>query len=149
MIQIFDFADPGTARERIKKDPILQAEFITIDIIPATEVEKKAGWNDPSKEKYNYIIVLYRSGPNWVEGKSIFEQPDFEEHTKHVNKFEEDLALESLLKDDEGGIIGKLGIYHVEDAERLRMKLMNDPIVQSKVFSLEIDSGSLQILRPL
>ena len=137
--------------QRIKEDPILQSEleFVEIDIIPSTEVEKGVGWNEPSKEKHNYIMALYCSGPNWVEGKSMSEQPDFEEHTKHVNKVEADLALECLLKDDEGVIIGKLSIYDFEDAERLRMKLMNDPIVQSKVVSLEFHPTSLMILRPL
>jgi hypothetical protein len=148
-IQIFDFADEGTARERIKKDPIVESELWMYDIIPSTEVEKKAGWNNPGKEKHNYIIALYRSGPNWVEGKSIFEQPDFEEHTKHINKFEADLALECLLKNGKGVIIGKMSIYDFEDTERLRMGLMNDPIVQSKVVRLEIDSAGLTILRPL
>lgn len=135
---IFDFADAGTAVEKIKKDPIIQNDIVLVEIIPAADVKKKEGATKAEKKRHNYIVAIYRPGPKWVKGKSIYEQAQIEEHAKHVENLEAELAFGGLFKNDKGDIIGGFGIFDFEDVEKLRIMLRKDPIVQSNVVDLKI-----------
>ena len=137
-IVIYDSTDDKSLREFIEKDPLAQSEVFKIDFMSAIELEKKVVLNNPDKKVHNCVIALIQPGPKWFKEKSLFDQQDFQGHAKHIKKTEEELFFGCLLKNDEGGIVGKLGIYNIEDVEKIRINLMSDPMVQSKVVSLEL-----------
>lgn len=83
-------------------------------------------------------VVFHLPGPNWRNGKSLFEQPGVVEHVAHYRKLLEagKLAMGGPHPDERGGgmMIGAAGVAQAE----LAAFAADDPAVQSGVLRFEI-----------
>lgn len=80
-------------------------------------------------------LVLYRRGPGWLEGKSLFEQP-LQGHAEHNAALEAEglLVISGPLLDREGG----LSVLAVADSDRARKIVAKDPAVKDGIFVAEV-----------
>lgn len=83
----------------------------------------------------SHHFVLYRRGPGWLEGKSLFEQP-LQGHAEHNAKLEAEglLVVSGPLLDREGG----LSVLAVADGDRAREIVARDPAVRDGIFIAEV-----------
>jgi uncharacterized protein YciI len=83
-------------------------------------------------------VVFHLPGPNWQDGKSLFEQPGVVEHVAHYRKLLEagKLAMGDPHPDERGGgmMIAAAGVAQAE----LAAFAAGDPAVQSGVLCFEI-----------
>jgi uncharacterized protein YciI len=82
--------------------------------------------------------VLHSPGPNWVSGKSLFEQPGVKEHAEHYRKLlaEGKLILGGPFLDERGGgmMIPAAGVTEAE----IRSLATEDPAVKSGLLLVEV-----------
>jgi len=86
-------------------------------------------------------LVIYRPGPGWLAGKSVFEQP-LKEHGKYMRALymKGSMKLAGPLTDNAGGAV----LLVVANESEAKALVMDDPAVKSGVFVYEIHPWKLQ-----
>ena len=81
-------------------------------------------------------LVVYRHGPNWVDGKPLHEQQSMREHFRYYL----DLHRDGLLIAGGGFTDGSGGaaVFQAADDAAAAGIIAADPAVKSKVFSFEL-----------
>jgi hypothetical protein len=94
----------------------------------------------PEKTKETYLVI-YRPGPAWLEGKSVFEQP-LKEHGKYMlNLYIKGfMKLAAPLTDNAGGAV----LLVVGQESEAKAIAAEDPAVKSGIFLYEIHPWKLQ-----
>jgi uncharacterized protein len=92
----------------------------------------------PTKETY---LVIYRPGPTWLKGKSIFEQP-LKEHGKYMLGLyiKGSMRLAGPLTDNAGGAV----ILVVREESEAKAIVAQDPAIKSGIFVSEMHPWKLQ-----
>jgi uncharacterized protein YciI len=84
------------------------------------------------------FVVLHTPGPNWIPGKTLFDQPGVREHVEHYKKFLEagKLALGGPHLDGKAGgmMVPAPGVSEDEIAKYAAL----DPAVKSGVLLFEV-----------
>lgn len=88
------------------------------------------------KKGETYFAAIYRPGPKWMEGKTVMEQPGYEEHGAFIQEMKSKGAfiLGGPFKDDPGSF----EIFDFADAESARKAITKDPIVRDEILFVEI-----------
>jgi uncharacterized protein YciI len=94
---------------------------------------------DPSpKQRDIRFVVIHVPGPNWLAGKTLFEQPGVREHVEHYGKLlgAGKLQMGGPYLDAKGGgmMIPAAGVSEAE----LRAFAADDPAVKSGVLVAEV-----------
>jgi uncharacterized protein len=94
----------------------------------------------PEKAKETYLVI-YRPGPAWLEGKSVFEQP-LKEHGKYMLNLyiKGSMKLAGPLTDNAGGAV----LLVVGQESEAKAIVAEDPAVKSGIFLYEIHPWKLQ-----
>jgi uncharacterized protein YciI len=94
----------------------------------------------PEKTKETYLVI-YRPGPAWLKGKSIFEQP-LKEHGKYLLSFyiKGSMRLAGPFIDNAGGAV----LLTVPDESEAKAIVAEDPAVKSGIFVSEMHPLKLQ-----
>ena len=94
----------------------------------------------PEKAKETYFVI-YRPGPAWLEGKSVFEQP-LKEHGKYMLNLyiKGSMKLAGPLTDNAGGAV----LLVVGQESEAKAIVAEDPAVKSGIFLYEIHPWKLQ-----
>ena len=84
-----------------------------------------------------FFAVIYSPGKNWIDGKSIFEQP-LDGHVAYVKSLNEDgtVLLAGPFRDDDGG----LTILQAESDEEARLIIDEDPDVRAGILRADVRS---------
>ena len=92
----------------------------------------------PEKIKETYLVI-YRPGPAWLEGKSVFEQP-LKEHGKYMLNLyiKGSMKLAGPLTDNAGGAV----LLVVGQESEAKAIVAEDPAVKSGIFLYEIHPGN-------
>ncbi len=82
-----------------------------------------------------YFVFVYEPGPNWLEGKPIFEQPT-EPHIQYMNARRDDgtLVLGGPYKDSSGA----MGIFQAGSLEQATELVENDPWVRDGIVTYRL-----------
>ncbi len=90
------------------------------------------------KETY---LVIYRPGPAWLKGKSIFEQP-LKEHGKYMLGLyiKGSMRLAGPLTDNAGGAV----LLVVSEESEAKAIVAHDPAIKSGIFVSEMHPWKLQ-----
>jgi uncharacterized protein YciI len=82
-----------------------------------------------------FFAVIYSPGKNWIDGKSIFEQP-LDGHVAYVKSLNEDgtVLLAGPFRDDDGG----LTILQAESDEEARLIIDEDPDVRAGILRADV-----------
>ena len=96
--------------------------------------------SQPEKAKETYLVI-YRPGPAWLEGKSVFEQP-LKEHGKYMLNLyiKGSMKLAGPLTDNAGGAI----LLVVGQESEAKAIVAEDPAVKSGIFLYEMHPWKLQ-----
>ena len=94
----------------------------------------------PEKAKETYLVI-YRPGPAWLEGKSVFEQP-LKKHGKYMLNLyiKGSMKLAGPLTDNAGGAV----LLVVGQESEAKAIVAEDPAVKSGIFLYEIHPWKLQ-----
>ena len=94
----------------------------------------------PEKAKETYLVI-YRPGPAWLEGKSVFEQP-LKEHGKYMLNLyiKGSMKLAGPLTDNAGGAV----LLVVGQESEAKAIVAEDPAVKSGIFLYEMHPWKLQ-----
>ena len=94
----------------------------------------------PEKAKETYLVI-YRPGPAWLEGKSVFEQP-LKEHGKYMLNLyiKGSMKLAGPLTDNAGGA----ALLVVGQESEAKAIVAEDPAVKSGIFLYEMHPWKLQ-----
>ena len=94
----------------------------------------------PEKAKETYLVI-YRPGPAWLEGKSVFEQP-LKEHGKYMLNLyiKGSMKLAGPLTDNAGGAV----LLVVGQESEAKAIVAADPAVKSGIFLYEMHPWKLQ-----
>lgn len=86
---------------------------------------------DPALMRY---LIIFKPGPKWIPGKSIFEQP-LKTHAEYMQKLytERKLLYAGPFLDDQGGV----AILSVSNADEVRQILANEPATREQIFVAE------------
>jgi uncharacterized protein len=98
--------------------------------------------NEPQQEQTKAMyLVIYRPGPAWLVGKSVFEQ-HLKEHGKYMLSLyiKGSMKLAGPLTDDAGGAV----LLAVADESEAKMIVAADPAVKSGIFVYEMHPWKLQ-----
>lgn len=84
---------------------------------------------------YVYYLILFKPGPKWVQGKSVFEQP-LRGHGEYLQKLfeEKKLIYAGPFLDDHGG----LAILRVSGASEMHEIMAKEPGTQQHIFEAEV-----------
>ena len=87
------------------------------------------------------VLVIYRPGPSWLEGKPISEQP-LKEHGRYMLSLYEKGVMKYAgpFTDNAGGAV----VLEVQDESAARQIVAQDPAVKSGVFLHELHPWELQ-----
>ena len=85
----------------------------------------------PSSPPQQTFAIIYQPGPNWIKGRSIYEQ-DLYEHGQYMAKLLDQghLQLGGPFSDSTGG----MAIITARDADEAANILKNDPSITKGVF---------------
>lgn len=83
----------------------------------------------------NYFFIIFKRGPKWIPGKSIWEQPLLK-HTQFMQRLLEDekLEFEGPFLDDQGGI----ALLNVSTEAEARAILAEEPAILAGTFEAEL-----------
>ena len=96
--------------------------------------------SQPEKAKETYLVI-YRPGPAWLEGKSVFEQPLKEHGKSMLNLYiKGSMKLAGPLTDNAGGAI----LLVVGQESEAKAIVAEDPAVKSGIFLYEMHPWKLQ-----
>jgi uncharacterized protein len=101
-----------------------------------------AATDEPQLEKAKKTyLVIYRPGPAWLVGKSMFDQP-LKEHGKYMLSLyiKGSMKLAGPLTDNAGGAV----LLAVADESEAKAIVAEDPAVKSGIFLYEIHPWKLQ-----
>ena len=91
----------------------------------------------PEKAKETYL-AMYRPGPAWLEGKSVFEQP-LKEHGYMLNLYiKGSMKLAGPLTDNAGGAV----LLVVGQESEAKAIVAEDPAVKSGIFCMKCIPGN-------
>jgi uncharacterized protein YciI len=82
----------------------------------------------------NTFMILWAHGPAWVEGKSVREQPYWDEHATFMDRLFEDgmVVLGGPFADGTGSMV----IIEAESEDGLAEVFARDPFVVHDIFAL-------------
>lgn len=83
-----------------------------------------------------YFAAIYRPGPQWVKGKTVTEQPGYEEHGAFIHEMKSKGALLLGGPFEDGS--GDFGIFDFADIGSAREAITRDPIVRDEILQVEI-----------
>ncbi len=94
----------------------------------------------PEKTKETYLVI-YRPGPAWLKGKSIFEQP-LKEHGKYMLSLyiKGSMKLAGPFTDNAGGAV----LLAVAEESEAKAIVAEGPAVKSGIFVYEMHPLKLQ-----
>lgn len=101
-----------------------------------------AAENEPRQEKgKETYLVIYRPGPEWLEGKTLAEQP-LKEHGMYMMSLynKGSMMLAGPFTDDSGGAV----LLAVSEESEAKVLVAEDPAVKSGIFEYEIHPWKLQ-----
>lgn len=102
----------------------------------------------PSPARDVRFVILHVPGPNWLPGKTLFEQPGVREHVEHFRKLLQagKLALGGPHLDARGGgmMIPAPGVSEDE----IRSFAADDPAVKSGVLVAEVRPWLIGMSKP-
>jgi uncharacterized protein YciI len=102
-----------------------------------------AAEDEPQQEKAEETyLVIYRPGPAWLDGKSVFEQP-LKEHGKYMLGLyiKGSMKLAGPFTDNAGGAVLLLVVARESEAKAI---VAEDPAVKSGIFVYEMHPWKLQ-----
>ena len=92
-----------------------------------------SGQTHPAEQQT--FAIIYSPGPNWIKGKSIFEQNLFE-HGQYMSRLlkQGHLQLGGPFSDSSGGLV----ILTAKDKDEADQILKNDPSITTGVFQATV-----------
>jgi uncharacterized protein len=102
-----------------------------------------AAEDEPQQEKAEETyLVIYRPGPAWLDGNSVFEQP-LKEHGKYMLGLyiKGSMKLAGPFTDNAGGAVLLLVVARESEAKAI---VAEDPAVKSGIFVYEMHPWKLQ-----
>ncbi len=86
----------------------------------------------PTQKQKQTFAIIYQPGPNWIKGRSIFEQ-NLMPHAQYMQKLLENGTLEmgGPFSDSTGG----MAIVNVASADEAQKILANDPSITMGIFT--------------
>jgi uncharacterized protein YciI len=105
--------------------------FAPLIVIATTRAQTK-----PSDQpKLHTFAIIYAPGPNWIQGRSIFDQ-DLMQHAQYMQKLLDQgkLELGGPFSDSTGG----MAIIDATDPTAARNIMENDPAILNGIFTAKV-----------
>jgi uncharacterized protein YciI len=121
-----------------KNVALIALSFALISYLSRSSVAIEEPQQGPAKKTY---LVIYRPGPAWLKGKSIFEQP-LKEHGKYMLSLyiRGSMRLAGPLTDNAGGAV----LLVVNEESEAKAIVAQDPAIKSGIFVSEMHPWKLQ-----
>jgi uncharacterized protein YciI len=89
----------------------------------------------PSEPQLQTFAIIYEPGPNWIKGRSIFDQ-DLYEHAQYMQKLLDGgkLKLGGPFSDSTGG----MAIIDARDADEAEKIMKDDPSIVKGIFTAKV-----------
>ncbi len=103
------------------------------------QISPTAGQEEPSTQTRSgtgqYFVIIFKRGPQWIAGKSVWEQR-LRKHGEYMQKLFENkkLLFAGPFLDDQGG----LAVVDVSSEDEAKNILAEEPATQEHIFEAEL-----------